>query len=93
MEKVLQEILKKLEKLDALEERLDSLEQGQNELKAIVNRIEKKQNSIFEQTAGLLEFRTETLASLEEIKENNESLMDMYGEHEVQIRNLKKRTV
>lgn len=63
------------------------------DVKDTVNRIEKRQNGIFEQTAGLLEFRTEVVATLREINENQKSISGVLGEHEIQIRNLRRRPV
>ncbi len=59
-------------------------------LKETVNRIAKRQEAIFEQTAGLLEFRMEMISSVRELKENQRSIFEVLGEHEVQIRNLKR---
>lgn len=67
MEKMLKQILKKL----------DTLQSDVAELKASNNRIEKRQEAIFEQTAGLTEFQTETSRSFGEIISSQESISEI----------------
>jgi len=83
MEKMLKQII----------EKLDTLQSDVTELKASSNRIEKRQEAIFEQTAGLTEFQTETRSSFGEIISSQESISEILGRHEVQIMNLRKRPV
>jgi enoyl reductase-like protein len=78
--------------------RLNGLKAGVSELKADVPelktrviRIEKKQDTVSEQTAGLLEFRTETLNRLHELQDNQISVSAILGQHEMQIRSLQRR--
>lgn len=65
MEEMLTQIL---EKLDVLQADAADLKSDVAELKSTTNRIEKRQEAIFEQTAGLAEFQTEVKTSLKEIK-------------------------
>jgi chromosome segregation ATPase len=62
-----------------------------SELKTSVIRIEKKLDNVTEQTAGLLEFRTETLGRLNELQDNQISVSAILGQHEMQIRSLQRR--
>ena len=75
-----------LEELGRLKEGQKSLEEGQN-------RIEKKLDAVYDQTAFLTEFRTEANAKLDNIIEDNKSIHEMLGEHEVSIRTLRRRPV
>jgi len=59
-----------------------------SEVKSTIDRIEKRQNAIFEQTAGLSEFRAEVVTSLKDLKQSQKSICAVLGEHEIQIRNL-----
>ena len=60
-------------------------------LESSVEQIKTRQEVIIEQTAGLLEFRTETKAILEELQEDQLSIKHILGEHEVDIRGLRRR--
>lgn len=60
-------------------------------LENAVEQIKVRQEVIIEQTAGLMEFRTETKANLEELQENQISITHILGEHEVDIRGLRRR--
>lgn len=63
------------------------------ELKTRLDRVEKRQEAIFEQTAGLMEFRQTTEKILGQILEQQVSLVHIVGEHEVYIRTLQRRIV
>ncbi|MCR1951269.1 plasmid stabilization protein [Clostridium sp. DSM 100503] len=54
-----------LELLKGIDNRLSNLEEGQK-------RLEKKVDSIVEETANLIEFRTSVIAKFEELKEVEE---------------------
>lgn len=56
-----------------------------------VEQIKTRQESIFEQTAGLMEFRTETKATLKDIQDNQLSISAILGEHEINLRVLRRR--
>jgi len=58
-----------------------------------VDQIKGRQDVIFEQTAGLLEFRTETKARLQDIQDSQLATSHILGEHETTIRNLRRRFV
>jgi len=58
-----------------------------------LGQIQTRQEVIFEQTAGLLEFRTETKAILLDIQDSQLATSHILGEHEISIRNLRRRSV
>jgi hypothetical protein len=58
-----------------------------------LGQIQTRQEVIFEQTAGLLEFRTETKAILLDIQDSQMATSHILGEHEISIRNLRRRLV
>ena len=62
-------------------------------LESSVDQIRIRQDIIFEQTAGLLEFRTEVRAILLEIQDSQLATSHILGEHEISIRNLRRRSV
>lgn len=62
-------------------------------LESSVEQIKTRQDVIFEQTAGLLEFGTETKAILLDIQDSQLATSDILGEHEISIRNLRRRLV
>lgn len=62
-------------------------------LESSVEQIKTRQEVIFEQTAGLLEFRTETKAILLDIQDSQLATSDILGEHEISIRRLRRRLV
>jgi DNA anti-recombination protein RmuC len=62
-------------------------------LESSVEQIKTRQEVIFEQTGGLLEFRTETKAILLDIQESQLATSDILGEHEISIRGLRRRLV
>ena len=62
-------------------------------LESSVEQIKTRQEIIIEQTAGLLEFRTETKAILLEIQDSQLATSDILGEHEISIRGLRQRLV
>ena len=62
-------------------------------LESSVEQIKTRQDVIFEQTAGLLEFRTETKAILKDVQDSQQTISHILGEHEVNIRGLRRRLV
>ena len=60
-------------------------------LESSVEQIKTRQEFIFEQTAGLLEFRTETKSILQDIKDSQIVTSAILGEHEISIRVMRKR--
>jgi chromosome segregation ATPase len=60
-------------------------------LESTVDQIRIRQEVIVEQTAGLMEFRTETKSTLEDLQEDQLSISHILGEHEIDIRGLRRR--
>jgi|SRR5680860_67736 len=82
-------------KTDVAELKTDvaELKSRMGNLESSVEQIKTRQEVIFEQTAGLLEFRTETKAILLEIQDSQLATSDILGEHEISIRGLRRRLV
>lgn len=74
-----------------LKTEVSGLKTRMGNLESSVDQIKTRQEVIIEQTAGLLEFKTETKAILEELQENQLSITHILGEHEVDIRGLRRR--
>jgi len=94
MEKMLKEILTEVKgiksELKEVKEKVTNLEKGQNELKVAINNINDRLDDMDGRNANNhLEIRTK----LEEMSNINNSLAEMYGQHEVEIRSLKRRPV
>lgn len=60
------------------------------ELKQSQAGFQTKLDLVSEQTAGLIEFRTEVLSRLDSTLEIQKSLLEMYGAHEAEIRALRR---
>ncbi|MBS4022442.1 MAG: hypothetical protein KGZ79_08475 [Dethiobacter sp.] len=101
-ERMFQELMGRFEQIqdslrqiqeDMLEVRVDvsELKTDVSGLNGKVSRIEEKQDMIFAETAGLLEFRTETLLQLQDLQINHKSISALLGEHDIQIRSLQRR--
>jgi chromosome segregation ATPase len=75
------------------EEFQNTVLQELKELRADVNRIDKKLDDVYEQTAGLMEFRSEVTNRLDSISRDQKSIMGVLGEHEIAIRSLQRRPV
>ncbi len=73
-------------KVVGLEGRMENVEKELEELNRAVD-------AIYEQTADLTEFKSETIFKLDEIMENNKSFYEIIGEHEVAIRNLRRISI
>lgn len=93
----LQVVLNKLEEMssDIKEIKTDvaGLKTDVADLKTRMERVENRLESVFEQTAGLIEFRHNTEKMLSYIHEQQISLTHIVGEHEVYIRTLQRRVV
>ncbi len=63
------------------------------EIKVRLEKVETRQEAIFEQTAGLIEFRQTTEKTLAQILDQQVTLVHIVGEHEVYIRTLQRRIV
>ncbi|MDN5363009.1 MAG: hypothetical protein PWQ91_70 [Eubacteriales bacterium] len=60
-------------------------------LKTEVNRLSNRMDAVYEQVAGLTEFRTEVSQKLNEIAANQEILAEITGRHEVHIKRLQRQ--
>lgn len=69
---------------------VNSLKEGQKSLEEGQKRIEKKLDAVYNQTADLTEFKTEVNMKLNRLIEDNKSLHEIVGEHEVAIRTLRR---
>ena len=59
-----------LELLKNMDTRLSDIEKGQNDIKDEINLINKKLDGVVEQTADLVEFRSEILNKVDGIRED-----------------------
>lgn len=88
MDDILKQILLKLDKLEEGQNRhteaIEGLAEGQDKITARLDRIDQKLDAISEQTAGLMEFRSETLQYLD-------ILAGKVGKHSIDIEYLKFR--
>ena len=90
MDNELLEILKRLDnKFDNLENKFDKLENRFDKLEEGQQRIEKKLDSVHDQTADLTEFRTETKDGLEAIKKDINKLTNVTKTNCFEIADLK----
>ncbi|HCJ58185.1 hypothetical protein SDC9_176900 [bioreactor metagenome] len=62
-------------------------------IKTEVADLKKEVAGIKNHTASLMEFRTEVNAKLDAMIEDNKSIHELLGEHEVSIRTLRRRPV
>ena len=83
MEEVLKQILGELKsfnkRFESIENRLDNLD--------------NKMEAVYEQTAGLIEYRTVSLARLEKIESDIEILAGETGKQKLEIERLKKQAI
>lgn len=97
MEKILNQVLDEIKGLkqgqDGLKTNVDVMRDDISGVKTDLHGLKQVTDSISEQTAELTEFRTEMNEKLDYLVENQKSLFEMYGEHEVKIRNLRRRPV
>jgi len=81
------------QRLDSVEHRLGSVEHRLDSVEENIIGMNRRLDIITEQTAGLLEFRTEVNQKLDQISNDQKSIMGVLGEHEVAIRTLQRRPV
>ena len=62
-----------------------------SEIKADVKVLIRKMDTVYEQTAGLTEFRTEVANAIGGVLDDQKSIVAIVGDHEVQIRNLQRK--
>ncbi|PKM83757.1 MAG: hypothetical protein CVU88_01345 [Firmicutes bacterium HGW-Firmicutes-13] len=79
------------EKFSGLDQKFSGLDQKFSGLEEKVDRMEVRLNSVFEQTAGLLEFKTETSQKLEDLIEKMACIYELLGEHDIAIKRLRRK--
>lgn len=78
MENQILEILKQIQSEQVkTNERLGKLEEGQIKLQDGQDRIEKKIDAVYEQTADLTEFRTETKQSIDALRKDINAVINV----------------
>lgn len=82
-----------VEKLNSMDSRLGAVEKNLDSMDSRLDAVEKKLDAVCEHTASLVEFRTEVNAKLDVMIEDNKSIHELLGEHEVSIRTLRRRPV
>ena len=101
MEKILEQILDRLTSVDenigtlkgdvsTLKGDVSTLKSDVSTLKNDMAKSNRKLDAVFEQTAELLEFRTDITQKLNKIMEDHISLQQIVGEHEVAIRSIRR---
>lgn len=60
-------------------------------IKTDLHRLEGRMDAVYEQTAELLEFKTEITEKVDIIINDNKSLQEIIGEHEIAIRSLRRK--
>ena len=78
------------QKLDQHDKRFDNLQKDVTEIKDDVKEVKRKISSIEEQTANLLEFRTDTSNTLEKMQYDMNYLVRKTSTHDDDIIQLKK---
>lgn len=81
------------QRLDTIDQRFDTVDRKLEAMDQRFEKNERKLNAVYEQTANLLEFRTEVIGKLEQISKDQKSIMGLLGEHEIAIRTLKRKSV
>jgi peptidoglycan hydrolase CwlO-like protein len=81
------------ERQTKLEERQMKLEERQGNLEEEIKDIKKDLKAVIDQTADLTEFREEANKKLDFLIEDNRSIHEILGEHEISIRTLRRRPV
>ncbi len=93
LDKFEENLIKFDERQERFDERQERFDERQERFDERQERFEKKLDAVIEQTAQLVEFRTEVNIKLDNIIEDNKSIHEMLGEHEVSIRTLKRKVV
>ncbi|WP_141690684.1 hypothetical protein [Dehalobacter sp. TeCB1] len=81
------------QRLDGIDQRFDGIDQRLDSMDQRLGKVEHKLDVVVEQTAGLMEFRTETNHKLDKISDDQKSIIQVLGEHEISIRSLQRRPV
>ena len=78
-------------RLGSLEDKFDTVENRLGFLEGKFDTVENRLGAIEEQTAILTEFRIEVMQKFQDLNDSFTSIQEILGDHEVQIRNLKRR--
>ncbi|MCM1566485.1 MAG: hypothetical protein NC238_11185 [Dehalobacter sp.] len=81
------------QRFDGIDQRFDGIDQRLDSMDQRLCKVEHKLDVVVEQTAGLMEFRTETNHKLDNISDDQKSIIQVLGEHEIAIRSLQRRPV
>ena len=81
------------EDVSGLKSDVCSLKEGQARIEIRLERVENKLDAVHDQTAVLTEFRTESNMKLDNLLEDNKSIHEIVGRHEVSITTLNRRVV
>ena len=81
------------QEIGGIKQDVGELKQDVGELKQDVSGLKHKLEAVVEQTAGLLEFRTQVQIDIKELQDSGRSLASIVGEHEIHIRNLQRKIV
>jgi regulator of replication initiation timing len=68
-----------------------SLKVGQMRIEERLGRVEYKLDAVHDYTAVLTEFRTEANMKLDSLSDENKSIYEIIGRHEVEISTLKRK--
>lgn len=97
---VLQRFDKMDERFDKMEVRFDQLEQEVRDLRskvtaldAKVTELDAKLQIVYEQTCELTEFHTQVNKKLDKIMQDQLSIFEVLGTHEIEIRTLRRRAI
>ena len=78
-------------RLNSVESKFDAVENGIGSLEGKFDTMDNRLGAIEEQTAILTEFRIEVMQKFQDLNDSFTSIQEILGDHEVQIRNLKRR--
>ncbi|MHB8170820.1 MAG: DUF3450 domain-containing protein [Thermincolia bacterium] len=73
--------------------RLDNFEKRFENVENRLENLENKMEAVYEQTAGLIEYRTVSLTRLEKIESDIEILAGETGKQKLEIERLKKQAI
>ena len=107
LEQILQKLNAVDENIGALKSDVSTLKSDVSTLKSDVSTLksdiaimksdmfkhDRKLDAVFEQTGALLEFKTEITEKLNKIIDDNVSLQEIIGEHEIAIRSLRRKAI
>lgn len=79
------------ERMDRLEQRIDALEQRMDALEQRMDGLEQRMDRVEVDMAGLKQGQQMIVERLDKIEDKFEIILEMYGEHEVELRDSRKR--